>query len=322
MSTMFKKIRFMLLALAVLFAFTAPQAFAYNHFVINVYKDTGFATAAGGYTAITSGVQYFVLDYDADPIEGETIYSDTAATAMTNPVTSTVFEVSDKIDFYTADADDTVDILIVDNDGGFSLFLDNVTTSTRTAIINERPNEAHVGTIWWTTVCSGETVTDNGTMATGVTLRDSTIIDDMIVEIIRASGSAITVSWSASSTLDTFLAAGSLTGEVVVDASGNQFGGHDLALSLSSASLFYGTYFWPVAGTTTLSDCFGIDYASSCVYFQRFPAGPGALIRGDQCLGYKVNSSNDETPTTQVWYGSAGTAQGWGLFHYFFKTLK
>ena len=133
--------------IAMLFVFTVPPAFAgYDHYVINVYADTGFATASGGYTPITSGIRYAVFN-GGGGLTLSTLYSDNAGTAKTNPVEAATFGVLDRIDFYIDDSVTSVDIAIMDLTG-YSLWLRGATTSTRTAIIDKKPG-LHVAFIDW-----------------------------------------------------------------------------------------------------------------------------------------------------------------------------
>ena len=84
-------LKLMILAVAICMLVGASPSFAAmggaaKHFEMNVYKDTGFATASGGFTQITSGIKYLVLT--AGTNTKATIYSDKAGTARTNPVES------------------------------------------------------------------------------------------------------------------------------------------------------------------------------------------------------------------------------------------
>jgi len=161
--------------------------FGHKHYKISVYADEGFTTASGGTTLITGGITYKVLTDDTNT--AATIYSDSAGTAMTNPVTSTVFDTKDRIDFYVPSSVTAVDIIIVDSAGGYTTFLDDATEHTRTAIIDERPNIQHHGMIWWGPVTT--TPLGAGTQQdTGIDFDIGTLVHKVIVELITGGSSS------------------------------------------------------------------------------------------------------------------------------------
>jgi hypothetical protein len=95
---------------------------AVRHFTAEVVAvdDTGTETP------ITSGIGYQVLAVDSDT--EETLGSDKLMTSKTNFVTSTVFDTQDKIDFWCdpTDSDDVaVDLLVWDNNGGYTVFIED-----------------------------------------------------------------------------------------------------------------------------------------------------------------------------------------------------
>jgi len=162
MKTIFKRLWLAVFIVAALFMFTSPALAGYDHYVINLYADTGFSTAAGGYSSITSGVRYIVFD-GGGAKSISTIYTDSAGTAKSNPVEATTFEVLDRIDFYIADTTTTVDIAVMSLDG-FATWLTGATTSTRTAIIDKRPGMLHASFAdWQVTVASQSGLTGDAT---------------------------------------------------------------------------------------------------------------------------------------------------------------
>ena len=113
------------------------------------------------------------------------IASNFIGTSKTNPVTTTVYSTAgnrsirfwiDRNDSnYTATSG--VDIIVTDVRGGYSLFLDDVRAAkTHTAVIDERPNVSHVGTIWWSS--------QSGVVDTGVDFESYTRIEKVLVEIV------------------------------------------------------------------------------------------------------------------------------------------
>ena len=128
----------------------------------------------------------------------ETIYSDQARTAMTNPVTAAVYATKDKIDFWCDPTDATndlaVDIIVTDTNGGFSAVINNFTPSIRLVEVDERPNMEHTGIIWFSSP-SGATNWD-----TGVTFLPLTKVSDVMVQIVTAeSGKVLFIGTSADS---------------------------------------------------------------------------------------------------------------------------
>jgi len=176
-----KLLKFLMVAM-LFFALATPALAAYVHFEIDVYRDKGFRTTAGGYgDAITTGITYKVLDDDTDT--ASTIYSDEGVTSKDNFITTTVFAVDDQIDFYISGTTATVvDIIVVDTIGGYTLFLDDVATNTTYCIIDERPGIQHHGIIWWGVTTSSDV--DGTDIDTGIDFDVGTLIHNVIVELI------------------------------------------------------------------------------------------------------------------------------------------
>jgi len=183
-----KKLLFALLVAVLCVALAVPAMATWRHVTISVYRDKGYSVGPYGHELITSGVQYFVLD-GGDFDETADIYSDKGLTSMTNPVTATVFETKDRIDFYYDDATYTsdVDVIVVDNAGGYTLFMDGINENVHSCVINERPNEMHHGLIWWNTSCTSTDIKDytntghNGGYDTGIDVAVGTVIHPKVI---------------------------------------------------------------------------------------------------------------------------------------------
>lgn len=192
--------QFLKIAAVFMFAaafFVSPAQAGYDHYTINVYKDIGVRSGSFGYPTVTSGCQYEVLD--AGTRTRATIYSDSGLTSMTNPVTYTVFDAEGKVDFYLADTASTCDILLIDNDGGYTLYMDAVTPSVHSAIINEQPGVLHHGMIWYdlctATDWSGTGATNQGATAqkpydTAIDFHVYQMITDFKLEVIQAAATS------------------------------------------------------------------------------------------------------------------------------------
>jgi hypothetical protein len=298
-----KKLFVLFIALFALMC-AAPSFATYDHYVIYVYKDNGFATAAGGYTARTSGITYKVLD--ADTNTASTIYSDGGTTSKTNPVTTTVFEVLDRIDFYIDATTTSVDIIVTDTVGGFSHVLKGATANTRTCIIDERYNVMHHGIFWYTSDTTGSvalasgvpgTFTSNGTMDTGVDFLANTMFLDCNIEIVTATTISTTLLCVGVGATSTRATQGGLVRYMVIDAGGTYVyatNSNTTAESQTLGSLVSQTGFT----TTTLG---------SSYFRKNYVAATAAS------LSYTIVSS--DLP------GTSG-ASGKGYIHYFFTVLR
>jgi hypothetical protein len=170
-----KLLTFLTIFMLVAAFFVAPAQAELRHYVAKVYKQT--TERADQLTLITSGITYQVLAVGTDT--EETLYSDEARTAMTNVVTTTVFNTLDRIDFYADPTDETiaVDLIITDTNGGFSVFVEDFDPYTHTIVIDERPNILHHGIVPFADVAG--TAVD-----TGVDFLPDTMISLVCVEVV------------------------------------------------------------------------------------------------------------------------------------------
>jgi hypothetical protein len=114
-------------------------------------------------------------------------YNDNAFTALTNPVTGTNFTsatvCNDMISFRVDPADATydryVDLLVVDQDGGFTTFIEDFDEYTHAIIIDERKNIQHHGAIWFYSTTAGE-------LDTGIDFLDNAVIRTVAIEVLIA----------------------------------------------------------------------------------------------------------------------------------------
>lgn len=191
----FKKITTLWAFVVLIALLFAGSAFgAWDKYTIDVYRDKGYSSGPTGNAAITSGVQYMVLSPGTQGTLA-VIYSDAGYTEMTNPVTATVFDTKDRIEFYVDDATyATVDIIIIDNAGGYTTFLDGITNSVHTAIINEKSGERHHGMFWYTVSCNATDVKDSasasGAYDTGIDILAGSFIEDISIEVVSETVSS------------------------------------------------------------------------------------------------------------------------------------
>ena len=296
MKTIFKRLWLAVFIIAALFMFTSPALAGYDHYVINLYANKGFSTAAGGYSDITSGVRYIV--FNGGGAKGiATIYSDAAGTAKSNPVEATTFEVLDRIDFYIADTVTTVDIAVMSLDG-FATWLTGATTSTRTAIIDERPGILHASFAdWQVTVCSQSALTGDATDYWTFPT-DTLLLPWGGTEVITAS---------SVSDVQLF---GSLNG-----TAGALFNYHPT----DGAKVF--TFVSTLAGTSQ-SDTLGSVFLSAVACIAdtgTYPALGSGYKVSLGTMGFTAASLPEEGDYTTV---AEDLAWGWGFYHFWFINLQ
>lgn len=289
------------LAVVTAFMFSAPAFAAYDHYMIYVYANKGFQTATGGYTARATGITYKVLQRDTNT--AATLYSDAGTTSKDNPCTVTTFDATGRIDFYVdGDTYTMLDIIIVDTVGGFTHTLKDATKNTRTAIIDERLNVLHTGTIWFTADTTGcaaaadvtdGTFSSDGTMDTGIDFLPNTMLMDCNILVV-------TVTCQSTQS--------------------------DLAVGIGSDLLSYGLFagmdlggagYFYQDGTNVTSGCQTIGY-----YFRGTEIGVLPTI---QCLFLKQNYVTNSSVCLTYSISSAEDApkgQADGYINYVFMVLK
>lgn len=194
---------FFIFAILMAMVMVAPAYAETHHYVAKVYKQLN--DKPGNLTEITSGITYKVLAIDSDT--AETLGSDPAMTSKTNPVTTTVFNTQDRIDFYCDPTDATsdlyVDLIVTDTDGGYSVFVENFDPYQRSIVIDERPNILHHGIIWFDDA-------DGASTDTGVDLNPDTMLTKVCVEVVTVDSGQV-ISIETADTSDGLIASQSLT---------------------------------------------------------------------------------------------------------------
>lgn len=281
------------------FALSSPVIAGYDHYQITVYSDQGTTSTAKAHTEEITGITYYVLG--AGTTTASTIYSDAGSTSKTNPVTTTVFAVDDQIDFYIDDGTTSVDIIVVDTDGGYTLFLDGVTGSTRTAVIDERPNIMHHGMIWFFGT------TSSTELDTGVDFDFPAAIHNVIVEVITGGTTGMLIDIGQGTGGTNADVNGYIDGQTISNTgwfNPKQAADATMGLSSGTSRLFYtdsplgallGT-FEVGAGDTT---------------------DPGGVrITWDAIL-----TSSDQDDLTYI-FPAIGASTGYGYIHYFFSVFR
>lgn len=270
--------------LAIVVGFALPAMAAQVHFQITVYRNKGYTTGSGGYSQATTGITYQVMQAGSE-LAQVPIYSDAGLTAKTNPVTSTTFATDGKIDFYCDTATyTTIDIIVVDEVGGFTLFMDGITSNVKNCVIDEVPNKYHHGMIWYNASCTATDLKDDTDLKgydTGIDFPVGTLIEDVYVRVIT----------------DTYASAAAMS----VGLGGTMAGLLDLQL-VDRQGMLKPVY---LSDTTTVGSLLGDKGSDGEFYIHR----PYYVVTAAS-LNYAFNSADD----TEVGENVIGA----GYIHYFF----
>lgn len=165
----------------------------------NVYSWDGSMTANGlmEVTRITTGISFVVLQRDST-VTMETLYvygkKTEVTTGMAQPVTGTSFAAAsvcdDKVAFAVdpSETGDTyVDLIVVDQAGGYTSVVRDFTKHTHTIIIDERPLIKHWGAAWLITTATSTNIT------TGIEFDRPSIIHEMKIQVCTAFASMTVV---------------------------------------------------------------------------------------------------------------------------------
>ena len=295
MKKLFKKLMISLFAVIMLLGFSNAALAGYDHYVINIYEDTGYRSTAGGYPTVTDTVRYVV--FNGGTFTLATIYSDSGTNARSNPVEATTYATQDKIDFYIDDSVTTVDIQVMDLDG-YAVFLRNATTSTRTCIIDKKPG-LHVGVAdWYVTLASQSALTGAAT--------DFWTFESDIMLIPRYATEVITASSVSGIQLQ-----GNLNG-----TAGGLFVYHpvDGAKVLSWVSTLYTTTDSPTLGSLFLGQACTADMHSYDSPGTAFWPATGSTMTFSAA---SCPEEGDEGSTV-----TEDLAHGWGFYHFWFYKMR
>ena len=150
-----RKLLTFILALALVFALTMPASATYKNMWAYVYSWDGDLTADGRYelTRIETGISFVVLQRNSG-VTMETLYvydkTPLATTGMAQPVTGTSYAsdtVCNDMVAFRVDPGETldtyVDLIVVDQAGGYTAVVNDFTENTHTIVIDERPLREH-----------------------------------------------------------------------------------------------------------------------------------------------------------------------------------
>lgn len=292
-----KRFKIFTLALFAIFMFAMPAQAVLQDMQATVYKWEGGMGADGKavLTKIESGITFQVLAYGADTLE--TTYYPKKTTSLTNPVTTTSFastsicnkKVAFRVDPTDVTYDRYVDLIVRDNNGGYTAFVSGFDQYTHTIVIDERPNIRHSGVAWFTHAASS-TATD-----TGISFLPKTFIDDVRIEVVTAD-SGITINVGTEDTAAGFRSGVSLTNTGFVADTGVITNGSTIDYTAAS------TY-----GTLLYTAITGSDAV--------------ATVGGRSYVGHVVNASGTDS---ELYYtlSSSGVDTAHGYIHYTFTRLR
>jgi hypothetical protein len=270
---------------------------ALKHFYAKVYKKDsnkfgGQGMLAGSQEIIT-GITYKVLARGANT--AETLQSDSggapSGTSMTNPVTTTVFETLDRIDFWCDPTDVTydryVDLLVVDTEGGYTAFIEDFDSYTHAVIIDETPNMMHHGCIWFS-------FTNAVLVDTGINFIPKTMVHDVRVEVVTAD-SGVTLAVGTNDTVAGFRTGVSMTATGFIKDTGVITGGS--SLDYVPASTYGSLLYTAITGSDSVTAGGGRSY-----------------------LGHIVDTSGTDDDLTYT--PSAGSDTSAGFIHLWFTRMR
>lgn len=202
-------------------------------FTAAVYKLQTTSSGSTELVPVTTGVTYHALTVNTDTLATMTVFGDGAATAKTNPVTTTVFATDGKIKFRVADTT-SVDLIVTDTAGGYTETVEGFATTDHRVVIDERANIPHAGMYRATCVGTAGAETD-----TGIDFAYDTYIHGAQFDTTTNSGDSIDIGLLSSET------SGDADG-LLVDMSSGVTGVATLSLASSGAYLDNGTIFYPM----------------------------------------------------------------------------
>lgn len=319
-----KKLFKIALILAVAFALVVPAHAEYRDMWAKVYSWDGRISDTGQMvlSEITTGVTYAVLMKDSSAtIETLYAYGDADITALANPVTGTNFASSSsgkegvrfRVD-PTETGDLVVDLMVTDQAGGYSAFVEDFGIYTHTIVIDERPNVIHHG---YAFIDTGTASTD---IDTGINFDRPSIIHDMIVEV----GLAFPTNMGLHVGLDTSGTNGLTSGFIKAMGLGTA-GYHSLdrpGVDLTIPMVGSGSwlYYLSDGDATTLEFNMGTylghyEYGVSSGDTSG-PFSEGAHVREELMIHGTWEQSLVYT------FGTTSASTGWGVIHYFFTRIR
>lgn len=324
-----RKLLTIVLAIGLIFAFTLPANAAWKDMWAYVYTWDGGMNSDGTMklTRQTTNITFLVLEKDyVDTLEKLYVFGDDRMVttgmghadqlgAVRSAITGTNFAsatVCNGMVRFRVDPTETndryVDLMVVDQDGGFMTYVEDFDEYTHTIIIDERPNVWHHGAIWY------YASTGAAALLTGIEINRNTIIRTMAIEVITLDDGE---------TIDVGLTAGGTNG----DADGFIDGG-----------LVATVGYWDVKrhmdpAVASPDGVHGIS--SGATHFHYTSENPlGALLGttipgsgGDTLVGYHGFVEHWDfwihaTQEQSLEWNISACSTAWGFIHYYFMQIR
>lgn len=235
------------MAIALVFAFSVSADATVRHFTAEVVE----VGVDGIAVPVTDTITYKVLAVGSDTTE--TIGSDAVMTSKTNPVTTTIFAATDRIDFFCDPTDATndraVDLIVVDTDGYAVFFEDFRYDKNHLITINKVGPQR--GMIWFSAATSAA-------YDTGIDFPYDAKIKNVGIEIVTAAVGTSTIDVGLLSTETSGDADGFIDG-----VAGSVVGFIGLSITTSGTMLDNGTNIYPGGHVVTGANAKSLTYLSN-----------------------------------------------------------
>jgi hypothetical protein len=324
-----KKLLKLALILTVAFALVVPAHAAYKDMWAKVYSWDGRISNTGKMvlTEITSGITYAVLMKDSSAtLETLYYYGNDAYTSLANPVTGTNFASDsisgDRVAFRVdpAETNDTaVDLMVTDQAGGYSAFVENFDVYTHTIVIDERPNVKHHG---YAFIDTGTASTD---IDTGIDFDRPTIIHDMIVEVGLAFPTNMYLDVGLDTSGTNGLSQGFIDGMGLGTAGYHQLNrpGVDLTLTMvnTNSTSSWGYYISDASATSSEVEL-NIGTWLGHIEFAVSTGETNAIFSQGGFLRQELMIHGTWEQTLVYSFGTTSASTGWGVIHYWFTRIR
>ena len=310
-----RKLYTFIICMLLTMAFVFPAQAANKDMWAKVYSWDGKLTARGTpiLTEINSGVTFVVMQRNSTAtLETLYEYDDDTMTSLANPVTGTNFAddtvCNDMVSFRVDPGETTdtyVDVIVVDQAGGYTAFVEDFDEYTHTIVIDERPNVRHHGVAFiYTTGSSTET-------DTGIDFDDICIIDKMMVEVGVAFPTNVAMEVGILSSGTNGDANGFIESEGLATVGFNdplRDGVDHTSYSVTSSEA-YGVINAGAAGTFLAHIGLGSGDTETLI--------PQGMIVPSQLL---IHGTWENSLTYT--FGTTACSTGWGMIHYWFTRIR
>lgn len=321
---MFKTLIKIALAVMIIFSFVAPANAVMLDFWAKVYAWDGTMTSKGNavLTERNTGITFAVVMNNATAtLETLYVYNNPRMISLANPVTGTDFadnaKGGDMVAFKVAPSETNellVDVIVVDQVGGFTAFVKDFSINDHTIVIDERANIEHHGVAFIVTTTSS-TETD-----TGIKFIKPTLISDMLIEVGLA--------WTSNVEINVGLLESGTNGDAdgFIFEEGLPTAGYN---SPFRPGVDRTSYFVSTAGEHPCFAC-GASEISIGTFLGNFGMGTevttltasGKGLFHRESLMIHGTWENSLTYTFPAVAGTLADRPGWGLIHFWFTRIR